>query len=496
MVRAEGQACRSTAETLCREMAGTRAELDAAVGGYERRKAELMARETVAHDKLARVLRGRSAAEFSLEKVRDHADNELKARRTATTVRAYRLDARWRQLHDRYRGFVVDVLDSGGDGGPSTGGHPRRPQLRQTSDVQRQHARFGRRFFGVADRVSTQYRRESLRTTRSLHALMHGYLKESSGGSTVPAVDGGGGGPQSNAGRRSLAALDGAGPTQVLDKLRVMQEQCARIAERVRRRSGSPGDIDGPSGGGSRTVDADRKSRLIDSLSEAHHRLATGREFVRRTRALMDRAVADVQREHSSLRGLLCAACATCVGREAQLNGSCTVVDVAARLERACFALFVRLDKMMQGSDAAAARRTSRGPPGTGATTERAHDVVTLCLRAVQAQRTDTVRQAQDIAYRVDNFHKAVNRLLLATTSTARRPPPARVLRPASNASRGPAAAVAPRPRAAARVRGKTFASFARMNPTLESTAAAAVAADTATVTMLCPPSIGIIEYE
>ncbi|XP_025425185.1 uncharacterized protein LOC112694054 [Sipha flava] len=340
-----------------------------------------------------------------------------------------------------------------------------RRKLRDASDVQRQHARFGRRFFGAADRVSTQYRRESLRTTRSLRTLMHGYLRESSDGSAA------------------LAANIGAGPAQVLDRLRVMQEQCARIAERVRRRSGCSGNADEP-GDGSRAPcdgDTDRKGRQIDLLSDAQHRLTAGREFVRRTRALVDRAVADVHRENVTLRGLLCAACAACVGREAQLNGACTVVDVAARLEKACFALFARLDSAM-GSDAAS-RQTSRGRPGTG---QRARDVVTSCLGAVQAQRADTVRRAQDVEYRVNNFHKAVNRLLLAATPTVRVPRPANNVRH----GRGPTAV---RSRAAATVRGKTPA---KKNPTPESTASAAVTADAGTVTMLCPPSIGIIEYE
>lgn len=398
VVRAEVQACRRTAENLGREMIEKRSALDAAVGEYGRRRTGLVDREAKAHNKLALILQRRSTAESALERVRDYVEGDLKARRTACTVRSYRLNARWSQLHDRYRGFVADVMQGGGT----------QQRSQQPDDGRRPAAATrasGRRFFAVADKFGARYRRESLRTSRSLHTLMAGYLRENSS-----AGDGGPRSPvPSSAHRQSLAALDGAEPGQVLDKLRVMQEQCARIAERVRRRTQcTPSDGDLLHAHSSETAcdDGGDSDRLQDeTLTEARLRLATGRDYVEKIRGLIDTAISDVRREQERLRKLLGKTCATCVGRKAQLDRSYTVVEIAGRLERACFALFARLDRI--GAD------LDRGPTATVI----AHDVVTSCLRAVQAQRAKAVHRARDVAFRVNDFHKAATRLLLATST-------------------------------------------------------------------------------
>lgn len=400
VVQAVGQQCKRTAEELCREMAEKRSELDLATDEYKHRKGKLVELETKLHDRLASMLRSRSAAELSVEKVRDYAENELKAQRTASTVRAYRLDERWCQLHDRYRGFAIDVLE--GD----------RPSAERTQPARKTGRR---RFFAAADKFSAQYRRESLRTSRSLHTLMAGYLREtatapSAGGCTVP-----GGGGKSHSYRQALATLDRAEPEQVLVKLRVMQEQCAWIAERVRRRTES--SLCAAADGGDRNAAAaddgvDIKRLQVDLLSEAHRRLATGRDYLHRIRQLMDRAILDVERDQTELRKLLFETCSVCIGRKMQMDTvSYTMVEVAGLLERSCFALFSRLDRTVDDSQQRN-RSCADGAPVQTAT----HDVVTLCLRAVQTHRMNTVRQACDTARRVDNFCKAVTRLLLATT--------------------------------------------------------------------------------
>lgn len=371
-----------------------RAVLDAAVEEYGRRRAGLVEREAKAHNKLALILQSRSTVQAARERVRDHVENELKARRTACTVRAYRLNASWSRLHDRYRGFVVDVMQSG----------DARQQCQPAGETRRRSMAKvgGRRFFAVADKFGARYRRESLRTSRSLHALMAGYVRENASiGDGVPNSP-----IPSSSNRRSLAALDGAEPEQVLDKLRVMQEQCARIAERVRRRTRcqtADGELTQRWCPPEATSRDDRLS--VETLAEARHRLAAGRDRAEEMRGLMDRTISEVQREQDRLRKLLCAACAACVGRKAQLDRSYAVLEIAERLERACFALFARLDRV--GAD------VDRGPTTTAFT----HDVVTSCLRAVQAQRAKAVRRAQDIAFRVNDFRKAATRLLLATST-------------------------------------------------------------------------------
>lgn len=395
VVRAELLACRRTTENLGREMIEKRAALDAAVEEYGRRRAGLAEREARAHNKLALILQSRSTVQAARERIRDHVENELKARRTACTVRAYRLNASWTQLHDRYRGFVVDVMQAG----------DARQQFRQAGDTRRRSAANagGRRFLAVADRLSARYRRESLRTSRSLHALMAGHVRENAGT--------GHGGPNSpipsSSYRRSLAALEGAEPEQVLDKLRVMQEQCARIAERVRRRSRCQTADGDPTGRRRSPEAAGGDDRLpVETPAEAHRRLAAGRDRVAEMRGSMDRTVSEVRRRQDRLRRLLCAACATCVGRRAQLDRSYAVLEIAERLERACFALFARLDRV--GAD------VDRGPTAKAFVT---YDVVTSCLRAVQARRARAVRRARDIAFRVNDFRKAATRLLSATST-------------------------------------------------------------------------------
>lgn len=478
VVRAEALACKHAAETLYHDMVDERVKLDAAVDEYESRKTALAERQAEAHHRLTLVLQNRSAAEQALKTVRDRTDNELKARRTAGTVRAYRLDARWRQLHGRYRGFVTDVLHSDGDGHRTAGvGEHAAAKAGGT----------GRRFFAVADKFSSQYRRESLRTSRSLHALMAGYLRETSGVSGTAAKDQ----AWTTSHRRSLATLDGAGPEQVLDKLRVMQEQCARIAERVRRRTGgSGGEERGRRSGQPDRHDGDKR-RQADLLSDARDRLVAGREYVQTIRGLMDRAVADVQRDQHELRKALGSTCAACIGTQAtQLQDrSLTVVEMAGRLENACFALFSRLDR----TGTAVRRRDDldhRTAPAT------ANDVVTLCLRTVQTNRANTVRRAHDVAFRVNDFRKAVNRLLLATsTATSVRRRKSKVSPELENS----AESRIPRPALGRLLDNMTAValpphSSPKNTSASESTAAAPT--DTVAVTMLCPPSIGIVKYE
>lgn len=531
VARAEGQACRTAAEALCRDMVERSVELDSAVDAYERRRAELVERETAAHARLAEVLRDRSAAESALEDVRDHAENVLKARRTANTVRAYRLDARWRQLHGRYRGFVVDVLAAGGAGGGApggaSGGAPMQ-QLRSPDAPPRPPAkRFGRRFYTAADNLSARQRRESLRTTRSLHTLMAGYLRETSGGGDAQTAD------RRNAPsrRRSspVSPLDGAGPERVLDKLRVMQEQCARIAERVRRRSArggvrpgtvaggtarprAQGDCDGGGGGGGHAA------WQSDMVAEARQRLTAGRQYVAELRALTDRAVAEAGREQLALRRLLCKTCAACAGGKTLFGGFCggdggggggdgagndSVVQIAGRLERACFALFARLDRMGAGP---AADQSQKSRPCDRGTTH-AYDVVTSCLLAVQAHRMRTVHQSRDIEHRVHNFHKAVSRLLLATSAV---PDDDRSRRGGRRIARSPGHKASPgrrRDKAASATRKLTprkahekqsFVSAVSSPKAIPPAVADAAVESTtvATVKILCPPSIGVIEYE
>lgn len=479
VVRAEGQACRRTADSLCLQIAEDQSRLESAVVEYGRRLAKLAERQGEAHDRLAAVLRGRSGAERRRERAHDRAENELRARKTASTVRAYRLDARWRQLHDRYRGFAIDVLATGGR--PFTPPPPTPPPSvarRRLGPGKLQ----GRRFFAAADRLGTQYRRESLRTSRSLLTLMSGYLREtsSSGGQLV---------------------LDGAEPVQVLDKLRVMQEQCARIAERVRRRT-TVGQrqmlVTGDGGNGG-------KLPQTNVLSEAQRTVTTGREYLGRVRRLMDTAVGELEREQVALRRLLCTACATCVGKRAPLRyNSAAVTEIAGRLERACFSLFARLERVgTQGprpaSDPAeiarAKTRDHRGPA--------AHDVVTLCLRAVHENRVNAVRTIRDTERRVTDFRKAVARLLLAaapransTTDTGRHRS-GQVVRPSHSSNRktsAPSQRVAV-DKTAAESTVPSLLQTKYYNYSRGAMAEFAVAVPT-TVTMLCPPSIGVIQYE
>lgn len=456
--RAEKRSCGRTAENVRREMAERRAELDAAVEAYERRRTELTARETAAHDRLALTLRNRSAAEWALEAARDRVDNELKARRTANTVRVYRLDVRCRQLHDRCRGFVVDALrPAGGDG-----------TERQLTRPQRPAAAAQRRFFAVADGFGAAHRRESLRTSRSLHVLMAGYLRETAPKSAV----------SSPGRRRSLALLDAAEPARVLDELRVVQERCARIAERVRRRTGTADDRALPCRG-PRAGDVDERPRQAGALCAARARLAAGLEYADRVRRLTDAAVSDVGRGRRELHALLCDACATCTGSDARQDG--TALDAAGRLERACFALFARLD-----------RAGTRWDDDADAT----RDVMTSCLRAVQTRRANAARRARDVAYRVDDFHKAVGRLLVAATPIA----PRKSGRAAAPDDRSSRARDGKRESATADV--KTCGGALRAARVVRGTTLVAPTSktnvnetDVVPVTPLCPPSINAVEF-
>lgn len=545
VVRAEGQACRRAADALCAEMAADRAKLKAAVAEYGRRKAGLEERVTVVHRRLAKVLRDRSAAERSLETVRDYVENELKARRTASTVHAYRLDERWQRLHNRYRGFALDVLAATGSGRkPSDNGvtvtRPRQGSTVPVVGVRGQTAKVaggGRRFYTVADKFGAQYRRESLRTTRSLHALLVGYLRQSTdedGGDadtedpavrlTSPPSSSTRHRRRCNQRRKSLTTLDNAEPERVLDKLRVMQEQCARIAERVRRRTDVRNVVDGDeeldgSGRGPSKIDSCNSGnghRQIDLLSEARQRLLAGGEYVHRIRQLTDRAAADVGRDRLKARELLARTCATCDGRAPGPDRSCTAVEMAGRLERACFALFTRLDQA--GTDVR--RRSSSA--GHRAPLASRHDLVASCLHAVQTQRANTVRRARDIAFRVHDFRRAVDRLLLAMTTgekstvaggcprrttprhsrdessaTARRPPPLPVTMTVSVSSRKPSRKM---PAAVSSSMAAPSSTNKSAIPVIVDSASENIAdtdaIDVGTVTVLCPPSIGVIEYE
>ncbi|KAE9525069.1 hypothetical protein AGLY_014483 [Aphis glycines] len=493
VVRAETEACRRTTERLCRRMADDRAKLDAAVAEYERRSAGLARRQSEAHDRLVAVLHGRSAAERRREAVHDRAENELRARRTASTVRAYRLDARWQQLSGRYRGFAVDVLDDAGGRRPSSS-LPPPPPTPPTGAARRRlgpAAKQGRRFFALADQVGTQYRRESLRTSRSLHTLMSGYLRETTSS---------GGGCGASRSGPSLDVLDGAEPVQVLDKLRVMQEQCARIAERVRRRTttttttaGGRGRRSPETGGG-----GGEKRPQAEALSEAQRTVAAGRQYLDRIRRLTEAAIGEVEREQTALRRLLCATCAVCVGKRAPLRyGSSPVTEIAGRLERACFELFARLD----GAGAPGARRRTPDRPAVETTPARGtgvHDVVASCLRAVHEHRVNAVRRVRDTERRVDDFRKAVARLLLAAAPRSgggrARPPPHGGKR-ATSAPQSPAAGGG---RAGRRSLSPTSRSLRPKyyNYSEGATTESAMDVPTASVTMLCPPSIGIVQYE
>lgn len=400
VVYAIGQQCKSTAEKLCQEMEEKRSELNLAIEEYKQRKAKLVDLEKKLHDRLALMLRNRSAAEFSAKKVRDYAENELKAQRTASTVRAYLLDERWCQLHDRYRGFAIDVLDGNE---PTAKYHQQ--QLQPSLKIVR------RRLFAVVDKFSAQYRRESQRTSRSLHTLMAGYLRETGTAlSTENYLELGSGG-KSNSYRQALLILNHAEPKQVLVKLRVMQEECAWIAERVRRRTDSSFnavDSDRNVSANNKNNDVvDIKGLQLDLLSKAHHRVATGRDYLQKIHELMNRAILDVEQNQTKLRKLLFKTCSVCNGRKLQINTvSHTMVEIAGQLELSCFALFSRLDRFIDDSQQ---RNRSNSETAT-------HDVVTSCLHAIQTNRMITVHQACDIAYRVDIFCKAITRLLLATT--------------------------------------------------------------------------------
>lgn len=496
VVQAELQACRQTTETLCRQIADDRVKLDTAVAEYGRRSAELAKRQSEAHDRLVAVLYNRSAAECRREMVRDRAENELRARRTASTVRAYRLDARWQQLHNRYRGFAMEVLDVGRGSPPL----PPTPPTPPVGMARRRlgPAKHGRRFFALADHVGTQYRRESLRTSRSLHRLMSGYLKESLSGSPSPSRDG----------WTPSDVLQDAEPEQVLDKLRVMQEQCARIAERVRRRTttGRTEQHTPETSGGKRPQS--------EVLLEAQRAVMAGQQYLNRIRRLMEFAIGEVEREQIALRRLLCSTCATCVGKRAPLRyGSSAVTEIAGQLERACFTLFARLDR-------AGALDPRRTPDRTEKTHAKrrgtaSHDVVTLCLRAVREHRVNAVRSIQDTERRVGDFRKAVARLLLAATprsdlvdanrrhsgrASARTThdkrktltPPNRVIeaggrwRPSTMRSLSYKTTATPL-KSSLRTKYYNYGD----GGTTESTVAVPT-----TVTMLCPPSIGTIQYE
>ncbi|CAH1732841.1 unnamed protein product [Aphis gossypii] len=483
VVRAETEACKRTTERLCRRMADDRAKLDAAVTEYERRLAGLARRQSEAHDRLVAVLHGRSAAERRREAVHDRAENELRARRTASTVRAYRLDARWQQLSGRYRGFAVDVLAEAGGRRPSSSSSLPPPPPTPPAGAARRRlgpaAKQGRRFFALADQVGTQYRRESLRTSRSLHTLMSGYLRET--------TSSGGGASRSGP---SLDVLDGAEPVQVLDKLRVMQEQCARIAERVRRRTTTTTTTDGGGGGGKRPQ--------AEVLSEAQRTVAAGRQYLDRIRRLTEAAIGEVEREQTALRRLLCATCAVCVGKRAPLRyGSAPVTEIAGRLERACFELFARLD----GAGAPGGRRRTPDRPAVETAPARGagvHDVVASCLRAVHEHRVNAVRRVRDTERRVDDFRKAVARLLLAAAPrsevAAARPPPHGGKRATSAATR-PGGRRRPRETTVASPTSRSLRPK-YYNYSEGATAESAVDVPTASVTMLCPPSIGIVQYE
>lgn len=487
VVRAETEACRRTTERLCRRIADDRAKLDAAVAEYGRRLAGLARRQSEAHDRLVAVLHGRSAAERRREAVHDRAENELRARRTASTVRAYRLDARWQQLNGRYRGFAVDVLDDAGRRPPSSSSPPPPPPTPPAGAARRHRlgpaAKQGRRFFALADQVGTQYRRESLRTSRSLHRLMSGYLRE-----TTSAAGGG-----ASRSELSLDVLDDAEPVQVLDKLRVMQEQCARIAERVRRRTTTTTTTGGR---GRQSPETGGKRPQAEVLSEAQRAVAAGRQYLDRIRRLTDAAIGEVEREQTALRRLLCATCAVCVGKRAPLRyGSSPVTEIAGRLERACFELFARLDGagVHRGPDETTEGRAPAR--GTGV-----HDVVASCLRAVHEHRVNAVRRVRDTERRVDDFRKAVARLLLAAAprsdlaTAASRPPPQGGKR-ATSAATKPGGRRRPRATTAASPTSRSLRPK-YYNYSEGATTESAVDVPTASVTMLCPPSIGIVQYE
>lgn len=497
-VRAELQACRQTTETLCRRIADDRVKLDTAVAEYGRRSAELAKRQSEAHNRLVAVLYSRSAAECRREIVHDRAENELRARRTASTVRAYRLDARWQQLHKRYRGFAMEVLDVGRGSPPLP---PPTPPTPPVGMARRKlgPTKHGRRFFALADHVGTQYRRESLRTSRSLHRLMSGYLKETLSGSPSPSRDG----------RTSSDVLQDAEPEQVLDKLRVMQEQCARIAERVRRRTttGQTEQHTPETSGGKRPQ--------TEVLLEAQRAVTAGQQYLNRIRRLMELAIGEVEREQIALRRLLCATCSTCVGKRAPLRyGSSAVTEIAGQLERACFMLFARLDRAGALDPRRTPDRTEKAHTKRWGTAS--HDVVTLCLRAVREHRMNAVRSIQDTERRVGDFRKAVARLLLAATprsdladadrrhsgrSSARTThgkrktstPPNRVTeaggrwRPPTMRPLSYKTAVTPLTKTSLRTKYYNYGD----GGTIESTVVLPT-----TVTMLCPPSIGTIQYE
>jgi len=234
----------------------------------------------------------------------------------------------------------------------------------------------------------------------------------------------------------------------------------------------------------------DERSRQADALSEARRRLAAGLEYVDRIRRLTDAAVSDVRRDRHELRALLLDTCAACaVAGQARPDRSSTIVDIAGHLERACFALFARLDRTVARCDR---------PDGA------AHDVTASCLRAVQTRRANAVRRARDVAYRVNDFRKAVNRLLLAAApNTARRSAVAVRTTTRGGGGGGGTSAAAGRvetrdaTRAPRKARGKPSVSSAPTPPLTYSTVTeTSQVPDAVPITVLCPPPIGSVEYQ
>jgi len=141
-----------------------------------------------------------------------------------------------------------------------------------------------------------------------------------------------------------------------------------------------------------------------------------------------------------------------------------------------------------------------------------AHDVVTLCLRVVREHRVNAVRSIQDTERRIDDFRKAVARLLLAAMprsdadrrqsgrAVVRTPHGKRITSTPPNQVTGVGGQRRPltkRPLSNKPMitSPKSLLRTKYYNYGHGGTTESVVTIPT-TVTMLCPPSIGAIQYE
>ncbi|XP_050421365.1 uncharacterized protein LOC126833847 [Adelges cooleyi] len=385
IIRAECVACRHVTAELDRQVIEGRSRFEAAQAAYRARASRLAEREAEDHRRLALALRDRSESEEQVQRVRDVVDGELRARRTAGTVLAHRLDARWRKLRGRYRGFVEAVLSpSSDDQCQLQSSLDFSVDKQQQSVVQKKQPRGGdgsSRFFAVAD----LYRRESLRASRSLRSLVAGRRPtEDDQDPLLVSMQRDGG---------ESTAMD-----RVLNELHGVQLRCARIAERVRWRKDTDGAFE-------RTTDTRNtmEKKQLSAPESAEVTLATVRNAVEAGRSYIDRLrrTAAVSRwllegentEEEVLRRALFVTCRRCDCAPPASSSTSALKEMTGRLELACFTLFARLDFV--------------GTDDNGA-------VVESCLRTVRMRRQDEEHRKEDTAHRLDDFRKAAGRLMTA----------------------------------------------------------------------------------